>query len=89
MSEKETRLKNGLLVRRIVDEGLLLDLEGDVGYRLNDVATSILGLLDEGIEGEALIDRLCGEFEIDRETCAREVSEFLGELEAKGILTES
>ncbi len=89
MSEKETRLKDGLLVRRIVDEGLLLDLEGDVGYRLNDVATSILGLLNEGMEGEALIDRLCSEFEIDRETCAREVSDFLVELEAKGILTES
>lgn len=82
----ESKLRDGLLFRRIVDEGLLLDLEADVGYSLNEVGTRILSLLAEGMEGEGLVERLCSEFDIDRAECAREVEEFLAQLETRGLL---
>ncbi len=86
MNQDNSRLRSGLLFRRIVDEGLLLDLRDDAGYRLNDVATSILDLLSQGVEEKELVDRLCAEFEIDRERCAREVSDFLAELAERELL---
>ncbi len=85
MNQEGSRLRTGLLFRRIVDEGLLLDLEEDMGYRLNDVGVSIVSLLSEGVDGAALIDRLCAEYDIDRERCAREVSAFLEDLQARGL----
>ena len=82
----DTRLRSGLLFRRIVDEGLLLDLEEDVGYRLNEVGIRIVSLLSEGVAGEVLIERLCEEFEIDRESCAAEVDAFVAELRGRDLL---
>ena len=88
MNQEGSKLRTGLLFRRIVDEGLLLDLEEDLGYRLNDVGVSIVSLLSEGIDGVALIDRLCAEYEIDRDRCTREVSDFLDDLQARGLIRD-
>lgn len=86
MQRNDIRLKNGLLFRRIVDEGLLLDIENDVGYRLNRVGTHILQLLQEGSTGEELAARLCTEFDIDEQRCSLEIHEFLQQLDSAGLL---
>jgi hypothetical protein len=82
----ESRLRDGLLFRRIADEGLLLDLEEDAGYRLNDVGMSIVSLLSDGVDDEALVERLCQEFEIDRDGCRHAVTRFVEDLRSRTLL---
>jgi hypothetical protein len=84
-----SRLRSDLLLRRIVDEGLLLDVERDLGYRLNDTAMSIVALLSEGRDRDAIVERLCLEFEVDRDRCEEAVTRFLGELVSRGLLRAS
>ena len=86
MTSSDSGLRSGLLFRRIVDEGLLLDLEADVGYSLNEVGARILELLSEGEGRDRVVERLCSEFEIEEAQCQREVEAFLEELRSRGLL---
>ena len=86
MSSPNALLRERILFRRIVDEGLLLDLETDLAFRLNQVGTRIVELLDEGRDVESLERQLCAEFSIDEDRCAQEVGRFLEQLKSKGLI---
>jgi len=55
-------------------------------YGLDRIGTRIWELLAEPATESELCDRLVREFEVDAETCARDVHLFLTELAAEGLI---
>lgn len=63
--------------------GVLLDLHGHQVMSLNDTATAIVGaLIDGASDVQSVAQRIAREFEIDPDTAAGDVDDFLRELTA-------
>ena len=76
-----------VLSQEVNGETVLLDLEGECYFGLNEVGTRIWQLLQgEASVGEAL-DTLSGEYDVSREQLESDVRELLDKLTAAGLLT--
>lgn len=72
------------------DGCVLLDTERGVFYGANPLGSKIWELIREnpnGVTSEALLDRMAGELEVPREQFARDLDEYLRNLETQGLLT--
>lgn len=65
---------------------VLLSIENGEYYNMNEVGSRIWALLETPLTVGALIERLLGEFEIDRATCEKEALEFLEMLRKDKLL---
>lgn len=91
-----TTLADGTIVQRI-NEGLLtavvdgeligMSIELGTCYGLNAVATRIWELLAEPQTIPALCEQLTGEYEIDPQSCRRDVAVLIEKLHGAGLLT--
>ena len=64
-----------------------MSLSQDQYISLNEVASVIWELISEQPHTlDELTEKLLAEYEVDLETCEREVREFIGELEEKGLV---
>ena len=77
--------------RRIVDEVILVPIARNFGdlesiFTLNGVGARIWELLDGGRAVGGIIDVIVDEYAVDRETAARDVTEFLDQLEHIGAV---
>lgn len=79
--------RKGSLIEAEVD-GELIGLEMDRGrcYGFNGTATRIWALIEEPARFSALRERLVAEYEVDSETCDRDVRAVLKVLEADGLV---
>jgi hypothetical protein len=77
----------GGLIEAEVD-GELIGLEVDQGlcYGFNGTATRIWALIEEPKRFSELEARLLEEYDVDRETCARELQALLEELQKDGLV---
>lgn len=57
-------------------------------FALEGTAQRIWELAAEPVSVKAIIDRLVEEYDVDRETCAREVTSFVRELLDNDLITE-
>lgn len=55
-------------------------------YGLDAIGTRIWELVEQPISARQLCDTLMEEFSVDRETCERDVLEFIGELAAENLV---
>ncbi len=69
-------------------DGELIGLQVDQGacYGFNATATRVWALIEQPRRLAEIRDALLGEFEVDSETCTREVAALLRELEQKGLV---
>lgn len=67
-------------------ETIVLGLGKSVYYGVDGVGTRIWGLLSEPRRVSWIRDVISSEFEVDPETCQRDLLAFLGELEAEGLV---
>lgn len=65
---------NGLLVREVDGEVLVLDTEADQIHQLNNSASMIWRLYAEGMAANEIAIALRSEFEIDDDTANRDVA---------------
>lgn len=65
---------------------ILLNLEDGQYYDIGGAGTVLWGWLEEPHSAEQLVTRLTGSFDVDAETAARDVTAFLTELEAQGLV---
>ena len=84
-------------VRRTLDEFVDTEVDGElvfmnlgegVFYSLKEAGIRTWQLIDEGgawTTAGALVEALCKEFEVDEETCLRDLAVMLDELEAAGL----
>lgn len=76
----------GLLEATVDGELVALHVDSGTCYGFNPSATRIWALLDEPMPLAALVDRLVAEYDVDRDTCEREVLHLLRDLEADGLV---
>jgi len=73
--------------REIEGEVVLMRLRDGTVFSLEETGAFIWGLLEKGpCTNEAVILRLCEEFEVDEETARADVSEFLSEMQEAGLI---
>lgn len=78
--------------RRVGVESVLVPIRHNVGnldyvYTLSAVAASVWALLD-GTRGlDEIVDAICSEYEIERETAQSDVTELLADLAGAGLVS--
>jgi hypothetical protein len=79
------------VTRQIADETLVVPVAGGVGdldaiYTLNPVAARIWQILERPTTLERIVDEITRGFEVSTEQATRDVAEFLGTLQAGGLI---
>ena len=80
------RVPERVLMRRVGEEQVLLNLEDETYYGLNPVGSRLIELAGDGATLEEIIDRLHGEFEVGREQLTQDVRRIATELIAAGLI---
>ena len=80
------RVPEDVLAAHLEGEAVLLHMDTKNYYRLNATAARVFRGLERGLGREALLDDLCGEFDVDRGTAEAEVDRLLAELSSRGLL---
>ena len=78
-----------ILSNTIDSETVLLSIEKNSYYGLGPVASQIWCLIEQPITVAALISLLEQQFDVARETCERDVLQFLQQLRSEGLLDSS
>lgn len=77
-----------LLVQEVGEEMVILDLDSEQYFALDQVGLRFWQLLDEEPSLEALIDRLGQEYAVERERLAADMEHFVARLLAQGLVRE-
>lgn len=83
------RRNKEVLSGKIDEEVVMMSVEKGNYYSLDLVASRVWELLEEPTTLRALCDQLLEEYEVDRETCERDVLEFLDKLRDQEIILTS
>ncbi len=79
--------RNGEVAFRVIDgETVMMSLQAGKYYSLDQVGTRVWELLEQPMTVEAICTALLEEFEVDRETCQRDVVQFLEMLAADELV---
>jgi len=68
------------------EQGVMMSVEAGRYYGLNSVGARVWELLEHPKTIAQLCAQICEEFEIDLETCEAEVSKFVNDMLANGIV---
>jgi hypothetical protein len=71
---------------KVGDEAVLLNMHDGIYYGLDAVGTRVWELLAGGMSEEQLCDTIVEEYEVDRETAARDLDALLGELLGRRLI---
>lgn len=78
-----------VLMKKEFDQtGSVYDPENNKALVLNETGVLIWEAIQDGLEEEDIVKRVFDEFEVDMDTAAQDVSEFLNMLRDKGFLAE-
>lgn len=85
------KVKKDFIARKVGDSDIVVATGKAVkhfnGYiTLNETGRFLWDLLAKDVAEESLVEKLLEEYDVDRETAARDVKNFLGVLESNGIL---
>lgn len=85
------KIKENFILRNVADTWIVVALgETAVDFsgmlKLNETGALLWKALEKGAEAEDLVDALCGEYAVDRETARADVEEFLNILKNAGCL---
>lgn len=80
------RRAEGLLSTELDGEVVLMSIERGSYYGVADTAQHIWNLLEQPMTVSALCDSLCAQYQIDADTCQRDVFPFLQQLKDEGLL---
>ena len=67
-------------------ETVMMSIENGEYYGLDDIGSRIWKLIEKPVKVSDLIDTLLERFDVDRETCEKDVLKFLNELNEDKIL---
>ncbi len=84
------KLKEGFIVREVAGQIVVLpsgeDLDLNMMITLNGTGRFLWELLEQDRDQEALVAALLQEYDVDRETAAKCVADFVGKLHENGFL---
>jgi len=73
-------------IRELDRETIILTLEGDEVHALDEVGTFIWKAIDSRRDADSILEMILTEYEVSRESAARDLEFFLGELVARGLI---
>ena len=79
-------ISDEVLSQEVNGETVLLDLEGESYFGLNEVGTRIWQLLKDELSIGLVLDTLDGEYDVSREQLEIDVTKLLGSLEESGLI---
>ena len=80
------RIPKDVLFQEVGGETVLLDLESEQYFGLDEIGTRIWALLGEGRSSEDIVAVLLDEYDVDRARLAADVRELLGALLDAGLI---
>lgn len=80
------RISDSISVRKIESEIFIFDRKTSTIHSLNRVASYIWDLLTENNDANEITEKVYNQFEIDRKTAEKDISNFINELTEKRIL---
>ena len=75
-----------VLFRELDDEGVLLDLETEQYYTLDDIGVRMWQLLHENKEVDLVIAPLLDEYDVDETTLRKDLAELIARLSEAGLI---
>jgi hypothetical protein len=86
MGERFRLRASGLEWRSVEGEIVALDLPADTYLGLNQSGAVLWQALAQGASADELVERLVGEYQIERSDAERDVRQFIAALQAQGVL---
>ena len=82
-----------VVCRQVGLESILVPIRQNVGnldfvYTLSPVAARIWALLDGSRSVDAIVEQICSEFAVDRDTAVADVAELVDDLAGASLVTE-
>lgn len=77
----------GLITADLEGEKAMMSIEKGKYYGLNTVGSLIWELLGQPINVQGLIEELMKEFQVDEDTCLKDVSFFLNKMYQEGLVS--
>ncbi|PKP23164.1 MAG: PqqD family protein [Bacteroidetes bacterium HGW-Bacteroidetes-21] len=75
-----------LLSSQIDGETIMMNMHDGNYYGLNEIASRIWEVIEKPVEFNQLVETLLSEFDVEQETCTKDVSLFLKQLEQKKLI---
>ena len=89
MVAQQMRISPDVLFQEVSGEMVLLDLESETYFGLDEIGARIWTRLSEGDSPAQIVNRLLDEYEVDRNTLEKDVAALLGSLVEAGLVTVS
>jgi hypothetical protein len=86
MNDPLVRRRGQLIEAEVDDELIGLEVDQGTCFGFNRTATRIWALIETPKRFSELRDVLLGEYDVDAETCERELEDLLRQLEADGLV---
>jgi hypothetical protein len=81
------KIPDDVLISKLQEESVILNLDSERYYGLDDVGTRILSVLTTSDSIEAAYQRLVGEYDVDRQLLRNDLLELIENLVDKGIIS--
>ena len=84
--DQQIEIAPDVLFQEVSGETVLLDLESERSFGLDEVGTRIWALIGEGARVGTVVDTLLQEYEVERERLESDVEELLSKLSEAGLI---
>jgi hypothetical protein len=78
-----------VLARKTGEEMVLLNLDNEQYYGLDEVGARFFELIEDGTPFGAAVDTLLAEYEVERDRLAVDLSTILGDLQRNGLVVDA
>ena len=84
--QSQLQIAKDVLFQAVADEAVLLNIDDNHYYGLDDVATRMWQLLVEHGETEAVIQQMLLEYDVDEATLRQDFGQLVTEMEQQGLI---
>jgi hypothetical protein len=84
--DQKFSIPEAVLFQEVSGETVLLDLDSESYFGLDEIGTRIWMLLNEGRGQGGIVEALLEEYEVERDTLEADVAELLGNLLEAGLI---
>jgi hypothetical protein len=85
-SDLELTIPDDVLTAHLEGEAVLLDMASRKYFKLNATAAAVWKELERGLDRGAVVDRLCAQYDVDRQEADQQVAQLLTRLRAHNLL---
>ena len=86
---QSVRIKNDVLITALEQESVILNLESECYFGLDEMGTQILAALTKSKSIEDAVHTLTEEYDVDESTLRHDLTSFIEQLVAQGLIEVS